>query len=444
MAASDLDREGGGGSVLIWFFVLAVLATATLYGFWRYGGLNLFREHKLPTILGGEESAPLPASVKPSEPEKTPAPVTTPPKVEEEDEVRQKSMAELKADADAEQVRLSAEIAALREVNRGRELASFAGVRFGEPLRGAPLATEQLDGGKGGFAYVLFAPLTRAMPKPFDTLKMARVLVTPKTRRPFRVELVSPIPRARGWRLNPLTTNLVARLSSHHKCRAMALDYAKFPLGDHTFTLPLGETTLTVAECGGERLMLAVEQHAVRAAAKAEAEAVHAERLAREVDSKALVSDRFPNGGLAKGKHKPIKAGTPKAFCGVVFGSLPPYHATIAAPPSSAVDGGFFIDYRKSKCSSFLNFDHGKAEVADENLGVWALTLYSNDPLGGLSDAEFLGCVKDAIEKRFKTTPVKTNEATGSAAYVVGSLKIVVGPDPRGGFRLRAENAAYR
>ena len=358
-----------------------------------------------------------------------------------------KTAAELKAEADEAQKALDQEIAQARAVS-GKTLPSFAGIRFGDVMDGPTIALERLPSDNGtvdeGLCYRMPGP---EMGKSFRMFSARpSVYVTPKTRQIFRIDFARSIARQPGWKLNAETTNLVATLSEKLKRKPFALDLEKYPLGDRRFVFLVGETTLTVGEYGGTQLRLTVEHGAYRTLAKNETAAFRTESAADPVKTKALSSDKYPNSGMVKLGRVRMKKGTPKAFCGLVFGSLPPYSAKVSAPSSSTDPKGFFIDYRKAKCDPFMNFDHGKALVSGINGAVTAVRLHSNGPEDGLTDAEFFGRIRKAIEQKYKVKPVRTvgEGEMPELAYEVGSLEIVLKPDPNGGFCLNGVNTTMQ
>ena len=379
---------------------------------------------------------PKPEPPKPVETNVVEEPVEPPPPPK-------KSVAELKAEADKAQQELDRAIASAR-ASSGKTLMSFGGLGFGDVMKDSPISLESVpsDGGpaEDALCYRLLGPkLGRSLP-PFGD--QPQLFVTPQTRRIFRIEYSRPIPRRPGWEVNPDTTNLVTTLAGKLKREPFTLDLEEYPLGDRKFVFLAGETTLTVRECGGESLRLVIEHGGLRAAAKEETAVFRKESLDSPVSMKTLTSDAYPNSGVVKFGRVRVKDGTPRAFGGVVFGSLPPYSAKMFAPASSTDPKGFFIDYRKSKLKPFMNFEHGKATLSVINGAVIAVTLYSNGPEDGLTAEEYLEKVRKALGRKFKTKPVRTTGegAQTETVYSVGSLSITLGPDPRGGFFLKAVN----
>jgi len=358
-----------------------------------------------------------------------------------------KTATELKSEADAAQKDLDAEIAKARATS-GKPLTSFAGIKFGDEMKGPPISLEPLSDAGGtngnGCCYLMFGPKLPSAFRQFG--KQPFVHVTPETRKIFRIEFSRKISRQPGWKFNPETTNLVETLATKIKRQPFSLDIEKYPLANHEFVFPIGETTLTVGEYGGELLKLVVEHAGLKDLALRESAAFHEEALAKTTLTKTLAADTYPNSGMVKFGRVRMKKGTPKAFCGVVFGSLPPYSAQIAAPASSTDPTGFFIDYRKSKCKPFMNFDHGKVELSVLNGSAIAVRLFSNGPQDGLTSAEFFDRARKAIEHKFKVQPsaTKGEGPIQDLTYAVGSLEIALGPDPAGGFRLSAVNTTLK
>jgi len=358
-----------------------------------------------------------------------------------------KSYAELKAEADAAQDALDREIARARETS-GKPLPGFAGIRFGDVQSGPPISLDPIPDADGtnacGLCYLMFGPRLKTSFRQFGNQPL--VCVTPVTRKIFRIEFSRRIDRRPGWKFNPETTNLVETLSAKISRRPFSLDIERYPLANHAFVFPIGETTVTVCECGGEQLRLVVEHAGLRALAVEETAAFRKEALAKDTLTKSLGADSYPNSGMVKFGRLRMKKGTPKAFCGIVFGSLPPYSARVATPASSADPTGFFIDYRKSKCKPFMNFDHGKVETSVLNGAALAVRLFSNGPTDGLTSEEYFGRARKAIERRFKVQPdsARGDGPIQELTYVVGSLEITLGPDPAGGFRLSAVNTTLK
>jgi len=358
-----------------------------------------------------------------------------------------KSVDELKAEADQAQKALDLEIANARKPG-DKSLPSFAGITFGDVLNGPVISLEQLNGtsgtNTGGFCQLMFAPRQTSSLRGFKNQPV--VHVTPLTHKIFRIEFSRKIERRPGWRYSPETTNLVQTIASKIRREPFSLDIGKYPLARHEFVFPIGETTLTVGEYGGEILKLVVEHAGFRASAFEETDAFRKDILSKTTLTKTLTADTYPNGGMVKFGRVRMKKATPKAFCGVIFGSLPPYSARITTPASATDLKSFFIDYRKSKCKPFMNFNHGKVELSAINGAALAVRLFSNGPEDGLSSEEFFDRARKAIEHKFKIQPSseKGDGPIHDLTYTVGSLEITLGPDPNGGFRLSGVNTTLK
>ena len=443
----DYNEVYKSHSCLVPFLLLLAAVSVGGYFACRHFGIDLLRFFQprryadvqiIDPSVGLVEKSAEPPPVQETVPEK-PAEPPPPPK---------KTMRELKAEADAAQRALDVEIAKARVLNRGKELPSFAGIRFGEVMKGPARTPEAIVSGTGtnvsGYVRRMAGPKLKAPFRKFDN--PPTVCVTPKSRKAYRIEFVQNIVRQGGWKLNPETTNVVEMMSRKLKCQPFSLDVEKYPLANREFVFPLGEMTVVIGEYGGTRLQMTLEHEGVRALAKVESEELRREQMESPVQVRALFSDRYPNSGLAKFGRVRIRSGTPKSFCGIVFGSLAPYSARIADPASAAARRGFYVDYRQTKCEPFMNFDHGRVETSDINGAVLAVNLYSDGAEGGLSDEEYFQRIRRAVERCFKTKP---SEAKGEGPvqdlqYEVGDLRISLGPDPRGGFYLKAANVALQ
>ena len=102
----------------------------------------------------------------------------------------------------------------------------------------------------------------------------------------------------------------------------------------------------------------------------------------------------------------------------------------------------FFVDYAKFKCHPFMNFVHGRAETGRSNGAIVAVDLHSDGPTDGLSDEEYYNKVRGVLESHYKVKPreEKGEGPLKTLVYGVGDTDLTFGPDPAGGFRLRAEN----
>lgn len=443
------SSDGGGGKP--WLLVLLILV---IFGgaIGTYVYLHGLKKEPPPEI---EEPPPKPveqpkAPEPPPEPEKPaePEPPPPPPK---------KTAMELKAEADAAQKELDEKIAAARKETVGKELPGFAGAKFGESVKGVPIGREKLPGADGiaagGYGYKMRGPKLKSAFRSFGDQPI--VWVTPKTYQIYRIEFSRPLNRAigpfseernyaPGTMPDPDTTNLVASLAKKLHRDPFALDPEKYPLGRREYVFPFGSTTLTVSEPGGDMQLLVVENEGMFDQVRKESEEERKEDLAKEVKDKWLSSDKYPTGGAVKLGSIRLKKGTIRHFCGLAFGALPPYGAKVQRPAKGTC--AFFIDYRKTKCRPFMNFEHGFAEIGRSNSAIVAVELHSDGAYDGLTDAEFFAKARQTIEARYKVQPRETKgeEPTPTLVYAVGDVDITLGPDASGGFRLRAENAVLK
>ncbi len=362
---------------------------------------------------------------------------------------KRKTSAEIWQEREAGRKAVLEKVAEARAKPDARPLNGFAGIRFGEPLKDGSAVRwgTVLDGDAGdsvakrGAAFAVYGP---SLKKPFMSLGAnPLVWVTPKTRRPYRIEFSRALAPKPGARHDAETTNLVAFLSNRFKCEP----FATLPLDPDVpgceYVLPMGSATVVVAE-SGDRLTFAVEREDLRAEALAESEALRAaERQVAEEDGKALDSRRYPRRPPDKALYAGVrfKDETPRAFCGVVFASRPPESVPLVVPQKGPK--GFFLDYEWAKCRPFRGFTRGRADVDAKRGGVFAVTLFSEGGSGGLDDADYFESVRTALSEHYKVTP-EEKKAAGARfpqlVYRIGDLVVAFGPDARGGFRLRAEN----
>ena len=430
--------------------ILVLVAVAGVGGFLvhRYVGFDKILDKLRPRQHADAKIIDPSTLHKPKEEKKAPPPVVTNVVVEiEEPEQQKKTIPMMQAEADKAQKALDQEIAKARSAD-AKSLPGFAGIRFGNVIDGPAISLERLPDcekyGDEGLCCLMFGPKLAKAFNRFGTQPM--VYATPKTHKVFRIEFSRPIERVAGWKLNPDTTNLVQDLTVKLKRTPFSLDVSQLPLAKREFVFPIGESTITVGEYGGTQLKLIVEHAGIRASAAAETEAVRKESRGESANMSALTSDKYPNGGMVKFGRVRMKKGTPKSFCGIVFGSLPPYSARIITPPSSTAAHCFYVDYRTTKCKPFMNFIHGKAELSGINGAVTAVSLFCNEPDNGLTDAEYFEKARQAIEHKFKAKPT-AEEGDGPVkklTYSVGSLEITLGPDPQSGFYLKAVNTTLK
>lgn len=412
------------------FILLVGLVGATAFGVYVSLHLDKFfpKEQEVEEEAPKPAPAPKPVPVEIEEVKEEPAPPPEPPPPPK------KTVAELKAEADAAQREIDAKIAA-RQAENAKPLSGFAGITFGEVLNATPIRMEEVP--EGGYAAVVLGPAAK---KAFLAFKeRPLVWVTPKTHRIYRIQFTTYLPSAAVDAPSAVTTNVVAQLAQKMRRDPLFVDPIKFPLARREYVFPFAATTLMLRENGGAKLDLVVEHAGIRAEVKSESEALLKEEAAEPAKAKTLSSDKYPNGGKAPGKRRNVKDGTPRAFCGVAFGTLPPYAAVMSNPVKG--DKGFFLDYRRAKCAPFMGFDHGRANVSRTTGGVIAVLLYSEGPVDGLSEREYFDRVRQAIERHYKLKGPSAQKGSADfpdLTYTVGDVDISFGPDPRGGFYLKA------
>ena len=361
--------------------------------------------------------------------------VEAPPPVELPPEPPKKSEAEILREEEAHRKAVWAQIEEARKKSDAKPLESFAGIRFGEPFAaGAPVkwgtAFEESAGDSVTARGVAFAVYGPKPTKPFGTKPL--VWVTPKERRPYRIEFSRPLAAKAATKHDPETTNLVAQIQSRFKVE---------PFTPRPCVPGRAGCEFVIGEYDGS-LCFAVEREDVRESARAETESLRQDMRVVSADGERLDSKRYPNGGLDQKKYRGLllKDETPRAFCGVVFGSLPPEGTTIQVPQKGAK--GFFLNYRMAKCPPFRGFVYGRADIDPVRGGVYAVHLSSEGGAYGQDDKDYYESVKASLSEHYKVTPVekKGDGMFPDLAYQVGDLVVTFGPDPRGGFYLNAVN----
>ena len=367
------------------------------------------------------------------------------PPIELPPEPPKKSEAEILREEETHRKAVWAQIEEARKKSDAKPLDGFAGIRFGEPFAsGAPVkwgtAFEESAGDSVTARGVAFAVYGPKPTKPFGTKPL--VWVTPKERRPYRIEFSRPLAPKSAAKHDPETTNLVAQIQSRFKVEPFTPRPCVPGRAGCEFVFPLGATTVTIGEYDGN-LCFSVEREDIRESARAETESLRQDMRVVSADGERLDSKRYPNGGLDQKKYRGLllKDETPRAFCGVVFGSLPPEGTTIQVPQKGAK--GFFLNYRMAKCPPFRGFVYGRADIDPVRGGVYAVHLSSEGGAYGQDDKDYYESVKASLSEHYKVTPVekKGDGMFPDLAYQVGDLVVTFGPDPRGGFYLNAVNA---
>ena len=355
-----------------------------------------------------------------------------------------KSEAEILREEEAHRKAVWAQIEEARKKSDAKPLDGFAGIRFGEPFEsGAPVkwgtAFEESAGDSVSARGVAFAVYGPKPTKPFGTKPL--VWVTPKERRPYRIEFSRPLASKSAAKHDPETTNLVAMIQSRFKVEPFTPRPCVPGRAGCEFVFPLGATTVTIGEYDGN-LRFSVEREDIRESARAETESLRQDMSVVSADGERLDSKRYPNGGLDLKKYRGLrfKDGTPPSFCGVVFGSAPSENTTVQVPQKGAK--GFFLDYRMAKCPPFRGFVYGRADIDPVRNGVFAVHLSSEGGAYGQDDKDYYESVKNSLSQHYKVTPAekKGDGMFPELAYQVGDLTVTFGPDPRGGFYLHAVN----
>ena len=367
-----------------------------------------------------------------------------PPPIELPPEPPKKPEAEVLREEEAHRKAVWAQIEAARKKSDAKPLDGFAGIRFGEPFEsGAPVkwgtAFEESAGDSVAARGVAFAVYGPKPTKPFGTKPL--VWVTPKERRPYRIEFSRPLAPKSAAKHDPETTNLVAQIQSRFKVEPFTPRPCVPGRAGCEFVFPLGATTVTIGEYDGN-LCFSVEREDIRESARAETESLRQDMSVVTADGERLDSKRYPNGGLDLKKYRGLrfKDGTPPSFCGVVFGSVPSENTTVQVPQKGAK--GFFLDYRMAKCPPFRGFVYGRADIDPVRNGVFAVHLSSEGGAYGQDDKDYYESVKNSLSQHYKVTPVerKGDGEFPELTYQVGDLAVTFGPDPRGGFYLHAVN----
>ncbi len=443
-----------GGSPLPLLIALAFLATAGYFGWKAYDGnrkARLAREaeyHRLLAEQEARERAAADAAAKASAKGKKPE-VTVEVVEEKRPEVpKRRSAQEIWQAREAIRKAARAQIAEARKTPPPKPLNGFAGIRFDEPLKdGSAIRWGTVrDAAAGasvaarGAAFAVYGPTLK---KPFRTLGTNPVVwVTPKTRRPFRIEFARPLTLKPGMLHEAETTNLVAFLENRFKSKPVVTQPVDPEVKGCEFVFPLGNGTICVAE-RGDQLVFSVEREDIRATAHAESAALRAEaKQVAEADGKALDSRRYPHRPIDRKQYFGVKfkEETPRAFCGIVFASPPPESAKVVIPMQGPK--GFFLDYEMARCRPFRGFARGRADIDPARGGVYAVTLFSAGGVGGLDDREYFESVRAALSSHYKVEPAekKGEGELPQLTYRIGDLTLTFGPDPRGGFLMRAEN----
>ena len=359
---------------------------------------------------------------------------------------KKKTEAEILREEQAQRKAVWAQIEEARKKSSAQPLGGFAGIKFGEPIEsGAPVtwgtALEEEAGDSVSSRGVAFAVYGPKLKKPFMSLGTSPLVwVTPKTRRPYRIEFSRALaPKADTH--DPETTNLVAILQTKFKSEPFAPRASVPGRAGCEFVFPMGVTTVIVGEYGGQ-LKFSIEREDIREETKSETDTLRQEKSVVTEDGAVLDSKRYPNRGIDRKKYRGVrlKDETPRAFCGIVFASEPAESARLVTPQKGPK--GFFLDYVMAKCRPFRGFAYGKADVDPVRGGVYAIHLTSEGGTEGQDDKDYYESVKSSLSEHYKVTPSekKGEGAFPELTFQIGDLTVTFGPDPRGGFYLNAVN----
>ncbi len=337
------------------------------------------------------------------------------------------------------------QVAAARKDPAAKPLHSLKGFRFGTVQEGVPSVWGPiLDGGDSvndcGMTYAVYG---NEVTKPIGTLGKSPLLwVTPKTKRIFRVEFFRDLVLPKKSRHDAETPSLVDMMKNALKRDPVVTRKADPALPGVEYVFPAGDTTVRIGEYG-DKLKMVAEHEGLRREAKAEADELRTAKANDKSEDDLLVSTSYPQGPAVsyKGLISRFREGTPKSFCGLNFGRLPPEGATIVNPKNG--EKGFFLDYERAKCQAFKGFTVGKADIDRYRGGLFAVTLYNSDGgQDGLDDATYFKSVREALDRQYLVKPVEkpgTREFP-ELVYEKGDVRITFGPNHNGGFRLHAVN----
>ena len=348
---------------------------------------------------------------------------------------------------EAQSVRKAAldKVAAARTDPEAKPFNALKGYRFGTVQEGVPSVWGPiLDGGETvndcGMTYAIYG---NEVSKPIGTLgKTPLVWVTPKTKRIFRVEFFRNLVLAKKSNHDAETDSLVDMMKKAMKRDPVVTRPADPALRGVEYVFPMGETTIRVGEYGDELKVIA-EHEGLRKEAKAESDELRATKAADTSEDDLLIGTSYPQGPAVnyKGLFSRFREGTPKSFCGLIFGRLPPESATIVNPKHG--EKGFYLDYGRAKCPAFKGFTVGKADIDRYRGGLFAVTLYNSEGgQQGLDDAAYFKSVREALDRQYLVKPEekKGTREFPELVYRKGDVTITFSPEHNGGFRLRGEN----
>ena len=370
--------------------------------------------------------------------------------VETKPEVKEppkKSEAEILREEEALRKVVWAQIEEARKKSDAQPLPGLGGIRFGAPIEsGAPVkwgtALQEEKGDSVAARGVAFAVYGPKLKKPFMSFAASPLVwVTPKTRRPYRIEFSRALALQTDTKHDPETKKLVSLFHERLKIEPFAPRPSEPGRAGCEYVFPLGCSTITVGEYGNV-LKFTAEREDIKEEAKAETETLRQEKGVVSEDGTILDSTRYPHREIDRTKYRGVrfKDETPRAFCGIVFASAPAENARLVIPQKGPK--GFFLDYGMAKCRPFRGFRYGRADIDPVRGGVYAIHLTSEGGTEGQDDKDYYDSVKAALSGHYKVVPSEKKGEIPFAAltYQIGDLTVTFGPDPRGGFYLNAEN----
>ncbi len=326
----------------------------------------------------------------------------------------------------------------------GKTLQSLGGIRFGSPHPGVVIASELLFPGDSiaacGLGRAVKGPVLK---RTFLSFSSQPVLWTSaKTFSVYRMEFT--------WEGEQKPEEAMAEVVSALESRFAAKSEA-LPAGGGR-VMRTGETVMTVCISDGpadggqasratRHVQMCVEHVGAKNAAKAEFDELRRE-MTSDFDASSLFAAGYPNGGMAsKGKSASKKANAPKAFCGVVFGSLPTPGTRVVVVPRTGVHA-FPLDYAGRAPGAFKGFSRGMAEFTYDR-GVHAVELHCIQQPDELTKEEWTDNVRETLARRFASSSAADAENAQAnrslpAVFKSGTLEVTLAEDPQGGLLLRA------
>lgn len=440
---STLSSKRGGSAIA---FIIALLALSV-------GGFFVWREFDRRQKIKAARAAEYQRQLEEQRRREAEAAAKTKPKDEKKDDEEKidlfeaPKLAPKKTPEELWAEELAARKAAQEAVEAARAkatkpLTGLGGIKFGVPIEAAPVrwgtvqrAEDGASVGTNGVTFAVYGPKFKKSFLSFGAQPL--VWVTPKTHKAYRIEISRPIKKAPDSPHDAETAKAVEALQKRFECEPIQTIRSLPDRPGCEYVFPLQDATVKVIEAGG-LLTLAIESESVRREALAESETARQERLATAGAAARLEKTRYPRGPMGKYPRMHFNEATPKSFCGVTFGTLPPENALLANPQKG--EKGFFLDYEKANGRAFDGFDHGKADIDPVRRGVFAVNLHSEGGTEGLDDKEYFKSVRAALADFYKVEPTE-KKGVGDypeLTYVVGDLTITLGAEEQSGFFLRA------